>query len=181
MVAESNEPLSQSVFAGLCSMFVAFNSIVPYECMNVNTKTDICMIYFVEGVFMDISRIVELAKKQGKTMAHLCRLLGKTRSYLNDVRRGACVLPYNSIEIIAADLGTTPEYLLFETDNPSVPVSNQSMKSDVETALTEQEKLLLEMFRGTTEQGRMRIIQAVMNVCDDIEKKPARTDQIFVG
>ena len=111
MVAESNEPLSQSVFAGLCSMFVAFNSIVPYECMNVNTKADICMIYFVEGVFMDISRIVELAKKQGKTMAHLCRLLGKTRSYLNDVRRGACVLPYNSIEIIAADLGTTPEYL----------------------------------------------------------------------
>lgn len=91
------------------------------------------------------------------------------------------MLPYNSIEIIAADLGTTPEYLLFETDNPSVPVSNQSMKSDVEPALTEQEKLLLEMFRGTTEQGRMRIIQAVMNVCDDIEKKPARTDQIFVG
>jgi hypothetical protein len=41
--------------------------------------------------------------------------------------------------------------------------------------------MLVEMFRGTTEQGRMRIIQAVMNVCDDIEKKPARTDQIFVG
>lgn len=130
---------------------------------------------------MDTSRIETLAKQQGKSLTHLCTLLGKHRGYLKEVRNKNLKLPHEFLVIIANDLGTTPEYLLFETDDPSVPVSNQSMKSDAEPALTEQEKMLVEMFRGTTEQGRMRIIQAVMNVCDDIEKKPARTDQIFVG
>lgn len=35
----------------------------------------------------------------------------------------------------------------------------------------EQENTLLKAFRGTTEEGRMRIIQAVLNICDDIERE----------
>lgn len=68
---------------------------------------------------MDTSRIFELAKKQGKSIAHLCRLLGKSRSYLNDVRRGAVAMPESSLKIIADDLGTTPGYLNWETDDPN--------------------------------------------------------------
>lgn len=135
---------------------------------------------------MDTSRIVTLAKKQGKTMTYLCGLIGKYRSYINDVDKKKLKISKEHLSTIAADLGTTPEYLLFETDDPSL---KQKSKSNVDSVtaqdtfavLTDQEKMLLEMFRGTTEKGRMRIIQAVMNVCDDIEKKPARTDQTFVG
>lgn len=67
---------------------------------------------------MDTSRIFDLAKEQGKSIAHLCRILGKSRSYLNDVRRGAVVMTESSLKMIADDLGTTPSYLNWETDDP---------------------------------------------------------------
>lgn len=41
--------------------------------------------------------------------------------------------------------------------------------SNIKITTTEQENTLLKAFRGTTEEGRMRIIQAVLNICDDIE------------
>ena len=50
---------------------------------------------------------------------------------------------------------------------PSSPSDNS-----VELAnLTVQEKTLVKTFRGTTEEGRMKIIQATMNICDEIESK----------
>ena len=47
---------------------------------------------------------------------------------------------------------------------------------DGNTVFNEQEKELLEAFRSTTEKGRFKIIQAVMNICDEIEKKSASSD-----
>lgn len=37
--------------------------------------------------------------------------------------------------------------------------------------LTDQEQQLLHMFRSTTEEGRMRIVSAVVNICDQMEEK----------
>lgn len=135
---------------------------------------------------MDTSRIITLAKSQGKSITYICGLVGRYRGYIKDVGKTASAMPKEFLQVIAADLGTTPEYLLFETDDPALPANEHSAKSGADSAvaqptLTEQEKMLVDMFRGTTEQGRMRIIQAVMNVCDEIEKKPARTGQTFVG
>ena len=67
---------------------------------------------------MDTSRIVELTNKQGKTQAHLCRLLGKSRTYLRDLAMHRFELNREQLEIIAAELGTTAEYLNWETDDP---------------------------------------------------------------
>lgn len=86
---------------------------------------------YIFGGLMDTTRIAELAKMQGKSMTHLCSLIGKYRSYLNDVKVKNMKLPEEYIEMIANDLGTTPEYLLFKTDDPSVPsnadTGNESM------------------------------------------------------
>lgn len=39
------------------------------------------------------------------------------------------------------------------------------------TPVSEQEKMLLSMFRHTTEDGRMRMIQSVLNIYDQMEEK----------
>ena len=70
---------------------------------------------------MNTSRIVETAREQGKTQAYLCRLLGKSRKYLQDVSTGRFELSADYLRVIAKDLGTTPEYLNWETDDPKPP------------------------------------------------------------
>lgn len=49
------------------------------------------------------------------------------------------------------------------------------------TSISEQEKALLAMFRSTSEEGRLRIIQTVMNIHDEIEKKPTTSVGSVVG
>lgn len=75
---------------------------------------------------MDTSRIVALAKKQGKSITYLCGLIGRYRGYMKDISKASSAMPMEYLQIIAADLGTTPEYLLFKTDNPSVMMKNDS-------------------------------------------------------
>lgn len=75
---------------------------------------------------MDTSRIVALAKKQGKSITYLCGLIGRYRGYMKDISKASSAMPMEYLQIIAADLGTTPEYLMFETDNPSVMMKNDS-------------------------------------------------------
>lgn len=76
---------------------------------------------------MNTERIELLVKEQGKSLTHLCNLLGKGRYYLRDVSRGKASLSRQFLEKIAADLGTTAEYLNFETDD-SAPVSVTGVK-----------------------------------------------------
>lgn len=63
---------------------------------------------------------------------------------------------------IANYFGVTIEYLKGEEETEAT-VENEYSPID------EQEKTLLKLFRGTTEEGRMRIIQAVLNICDEVE------------
>lgn len=77
---------------------------------------------------MDTSRIVALAKKQGKSITYLCGLIGRYRGYMKDISKASSAMPMEYLQIIAADLGTTPEYLLFETDNPSVMKNDSNVR-----------------------------------------------------
>lgn len=76
---------------------------------------------------MDTTRIVELSKKQGKSMTHLCKLIGKYRNYFADVRSKDLTVPTEYLVIIAEDLGTTVEYLTWQTDDPN-PVQAESVE-----------------------------------------------------
>lgn len=66
---------------------------------------------------LNTDRITELAKAQGKTLTYLCALVGRPRYYLKSVRSSGTSIPREYLEAFAADLGTTVEYLLGETDD----------------------------------------------------------------
>lgn len=89
---------------------------------------------------------------------------------------------------IADYFGVSVDYLLGKEEQPSedrkTPLSRHPLNlqlfaeqpspssDDVELInLSGQEKALVKTFRGTTEEGRMKIIQATMNICDEIESK----------
>ena len=62
------------------------------------------------------------------------------------------------------------EYFLF-IYGCGVFINDDSKRAALAVELTEQENALLSAFRRTTEEGRMKIIQAVLNICDEIERR----------
>ena len=76
--------------------------------------------------------------------------------------------------------GVTVDYLLGVEDQNAALMKRAFDILD-ESNTTEQEKALLAMFRSTSEEGRLRIIQAVMNICNEIEKKPTTSTTEIVG
>ena len=81
---------------------------------------------------------------------------------------------------IAAYFGVSTDYLLGVEDQNAVLMQRAFDILD-ESNASEQEKALLAMFRSTSEEGRLRIIQSVMNICDEIEKKPTTSSAEDVG
>jgi transcriptional regulator with XRE-family HTH domain len=75
--------------------------------------------------------------------------------------------------------GVTVDYLLGVEDQNAALMKRAFDILDGDTS--EQEKALLAMFRSTSEEGRLRIIQSVMNICDEIEKKPTTSVTEDVG
>ena len=78
--------------------------------------------------------------------------------------------------LIANYFGVTVDYLLGREGRMAVLEQKALDIIDGNTVFNEQERELLEAFRSTTEKGRFKIIQAVMNICDEIEKKSASSD-----
>lgn len=81
---------------------------------------------------------------------------------------------------IAAYFGVSVDYLLGVEDQ-NAALMRVAIETLDEDTLAEQEKTLLAMFRTTSEEGRLRIIQAVMNIHDEEEKKSATTAEEVVG
>ena len=77
---------------------------------------------------------------------------------------------------IADYFGVTIDYLLGREGRMAVLEQKALDILDGNVVFNEQERELLEAFRSTTEKGRFKIIQAVMNICDEIEKKSASSD-----
>lgn len=76
---------------------------------------------------MNPDRIIELAKAQGKSMTYICNLVQRPRSYLYGVKRSDLNIPSEYFPVFANDLGTTVEYLTWQTDDPN-PVQNESVE-----------------------------------------------------
>lgn len=81
---------------------------------------------------------------------------------------------------IATYFGVSVDYLLGVEDQ-NAALMKKAIEILDEADSSEQEKALLAMFRSTSEEGRLRIIQAVMNICDEIEKKPTTSTTEIVG
>ena len=75
-----------------------------------------------------------LAKEKGVKKAHLCRLLGKTQYYLRDAEKANTDIKGDALEILAAALGTTPEYLTGESDEKEPAGKRALSEEDIKFA-----------------------------------------------
>ena len=67
-------------------------------------------------------RIRDLAKEQGRSLKYLCDQIGvKSRTYFQDIEKQQREIPADKLEILAATLNTTVEYLGGKTDQKSKP------------------------------------------------------------
>lgn len=118
-------------------------------------------------------RIDALLKEQKRKQNELTAFLGIPKSQYTDWKTQRTKSYTKHIQQIATFFNVSVDYLVGNTDNKNID-NNQYF-------LTEQEKTLLDSFRGTTELGRQKIIQSVLNICDEIEKNNSRKDQSNAG
>lgn len=106
-------------------------------------------------------KYVKLCNNIGKSPNGVCAELGFSTAVATKWKKGA--LPRDTtLKKIAEYFNVTVEYLKGQ-EKAEATVENEYYPID------EQEITLLKSFRGTTQEGRMRIIQAVLNICDEIE------------
>lgn len=68
---------------------------------------------------VNINKIKELAKSKGISITFICEKFGVGRGYLNDVARGKNTMSEERVAETARLLGTSFEYLMDITDDPS--------------------------------------------------------------
>lgn len=106
-------------------------------------------------------RFIKICTEKGVAPTYVCKRIGLSSATFsqwddNSMPRAT------TLHKLANYLGVTIEYLKGEEEAEST-VENEYYP------INEQEITLLKSFRGTTQEGRMRIIQAVLNICDEIE------------
>ena len=121
-----------------------------------------------KNVILTISRLL---KEQGKKQKDLTDFLGIGENRFTDWKSGRITSWNKFVPQIAEFLGVSTDYLLGISDEESCIADNGEM-------LTEQEKTLIQIFRETTEEGRLEMIAAIMTIKNAIEKKntPANTN-----
>ncbi len=123
-----------------------------------------------------VERLDYLLKERNITRAQFLREAQLGKNQITYWEKNDTIPNPTTLKVISAYFGCTVEYLLGKSDDRTAEVCQNE-----NNILSPQEQTLIEMFRGTTETGRMKIIQAVMNICDEIEKKPASKDTGLVG
>ena len=96
-------------------------------------------------------RLEKLISESGKTKSYLCRKLGRKEYYLRDVMRQKNVIPDELVEILAAELKTSVEYLNGESDekHPSASSAKEQSMIDMFRQMTAEEKAMAEiMLKG---------------------------------
>lgn len=66
------------------------------------------------------NRMESMIAQSGKTKLHLCRAMGVSKTYLRDAKKQGTDISGEKLQILAAELNTTPEYLRGETDDPAI-------------------------------------------------------------
>jgi len=125
----------------------------------------------------------KIIEAKGITPYRIAKDTGLTTVLFTDWKKGKSKPKYDKLKIIADYLGVSVEYLQgIETKEQEIlDILDSQEDYPEEPKYTEQEKALLAMFRSTSEEGRLRIIQSVMNICDEIEKKPTTSVTEDVG
>ncbi len=121
------------------------------------------------------TRFIEICNEKGKKPNPVAKELGIPSGSVTDWKNGR--MPRDTtLRKIADYFGVSVEYLKGEesiSQNKS-PDTPKTVNPQEKEQFTEQEKTLLQAFRETTEEGRMRIIQSVLNICDEIKLSALR-------
>ena len=97
---------------------------------------------------LQIDRISELAKEKGVSKSHLCALVGRKPYYLVDLSKHGTQPPAETVAVWADALGTTPAYLMGETDQKEKPTGNDA------DGLTAEMRELLSLFDAASPEIR---------------------------
>lgn len=57
----------------------------------------------------------------------------------------------------------------------------RNFSSSNDLSLTEEERYILDKFRSASREGKAEIYRAILNICEEEEKKPKGTDKVSVG
>ena len=109
-------------------------------------------------MYIDFDRLDKLIEETGKTKSHLCRSIGKTRYYLRDARKFNLNVPDDVIETLAAELGTTADYLTGQSDikeKPPAEAGDIRKQAEEMIARMDQDQLL-EFIAKATEKLRQK-------------------------
>ena len=111
------------------------------------------------------SQLEKLCQERGISISNLAEKTGLNRATFSAWKRGA--KPKNSsIKTLADYFGVGTEYLL--GDDEGTPSKwDSAYDSDHYMPLSSQEKQILDMFRGVSEMGRLRMIQSILRVWDE--------------
>lgn len=127
----------------------------------------------------------KIIEAKGITPYRVAKDTGLTTVLFTDWKKGKSKPKYDKLKIIADYLGVSVEYLQgIETKQQEILDILDSQHDDEpkeETPLSEQEKALLSVFRATTEEGRLLMIQSILNIRDTIEKKNTGENTASVG
>lgn len=70
---------------------------------------------------VNYNKLESLMKERGVSQSFISeKVIGKSRNYIKDCKRNKSDIPDDRLEKIAEILGTTPEYLRDETDDPGI-------------------------------------------------------------
>ena len=120
-----------------------------------------------------IERLEELLKLRKISKRDFLEKIEMNKNQIALWKQGRSLPKRAVINEIAALLEVDPEYLTGESD---------IIKKDVPVEYTEQETQLIEIFRSTTERGRLKMIAAIMQIAEEIEKElESKSDNIKIG
>ena len=121
------------------------------------------------------NRFLSECKRIGKKPNPVARELGISSGTITGWKNGS--IPKTSVlDKLATFFGCTTDYLLGLSDCRTAEET-----ADVLLRLSEQEKILIKFFRDTTEEGRLEMIAAIMQIKKSVEKKNTDSDSEAIG
>lgn len=116
-----------------------------------------------------LQNLEKLCFENGESLYSVAAVIGKSTSTVTGWRQGS--VPRNStLKAIADHFGVTVDYLLSDDKNTPDAWDSRAESSEF-LPLSSAEKQILEMYRATTDRGRVRMIQRILNVFDEEQNK----------
>lgn len=113
---------------------------------------------------VNIDKIKTRAKDQGIKISFLCSQINKAHTFFSDAQRGKITITPDHVKVISEILGTSPAYLMDETDDPA-PIKKESNGYG---GLSEDKQSLIDLIVSIDDQ---QTIHAIKLLLDEIQGK----------